>query len=189
MFKNKSGFTIVELLIVIVVIAILAAISIVAYNGIQMRANNTATITAVNQTIKLIQSYDSLGTGMASTGSGCVTTICTDYSGASYPQDTTLINNLKTIGTVPTSVPNPGSGSYRGIWYNTRAIGATYDGDGTTRRVALLMYWLTGQNQNCGVSNVALQSTGEAWLRPSVPYSYSYSSTNTTACWIGLVLG
>ena len=40
--KNTSGFTIVELLIVIVVIAILAAISIVAYTGIQNRANDTA---------------------------------------------------------------------------------------------------------------------------------------------------
>ncbi len=37
--KNKqSGFTIVELLIVVVVIAILAAITIVSYNGIQSRA-------------------------------------------------------------------------------------------------------------------------------------------------------
>ncbi len=38
MKKSRSGFTIVELLIVIVVIAILAAITIVAYNGIQQRA-------------------------------------------------------------------------------------------------------------------------------------------------------
>lgn len=39
---QNPGFTIVELLIVIVVIAILAAISIVAYTGIQNRANDTA---------------------------------------------------------------------------------------------------------------------------------------------------
>jgi len=38
MINKKSGFTIVELLIVIVVIGILAAITIVAYNGIQQRA-------------------------------------------------------------------------------------------------------------------------------------------------------
>ncbi len=38
---NQKGFTIVELLIVIVVIAILAAISIVAYTGIQDRARTS----------------------------------------------------------------------------------------------------------------------------------------------------
>lgn len=40
--KNSSGFTIVELLIVVVVIAILAAITIVSYNGIQNRAYDAA---------------------------------------------------------------------------------------------------------------------------------------------------
>lgn len=41
MLKNKEGFTIVELLIVIVVIGILAAITIVAYNGVQDRAKQS----------------------------------------------------------------------------------------------------------------------------------------------------
>ncbi|MNX84104.1 Type II secretion system protein G precursor [compost metagenome] len=40
--KQRYGFTIVELLIVIVIIGILAAITIVAYNGIQDRAKSTA---------------------------------------------------------------------------------------------------------------------------------------------------
>jgi len=51
---NKlRGFTIVELLIVIVVIAILASISIVSYNGIQNRAKaSAATATAKNVVVK-----------------------------------------------------------------------------------------------------------------------------------------
>ena len=40
--QQERGFTIVELLIVVVVIAILAAITIVSYNGITTRANASA---------------------------------------------------------------------------------------------------------------------------------------------------
>ena len=40
--KRANGFTIVELLIVIVVIAILATISIIGYNGIQDRVHDSA---------------------------------------------------------------------------------------------------------------------------------------------------
>ena len=40
--EKQTGFTIVELLIVVVVIAILAAITVVSYTGITSRANDTA---------------------------------------------------------------------------------------------------------------------------------------------------
>lgn len=55
--KSRSGFTIVELLIVIVVIAILAAISIVSYNGIQERAENSKTVQAVASWVKAMKMY------------------------------------------------------------------------------------------------------------------------------------
>lgn len=56
--QNKNGFTIVELLIVIVVIGILAAITIVAYNGIQDRARQTQASSAANQAGKKVKIYE-----------------------------------------------------------------------------------------------------------------------------------
>lgn len=56
----SKGFTIVELLIVIVVIGILAAIVIVAYNGIQNRGNDTAVQTDLDTLIKKLEISKSL---------------------------------------------------------------------------------------------------------------------------------
>ncbi len=55
--KNNNAFTIVELLIVIVVIAILASISVVAYNGIQNRANLAKVNSELLTINKAIQMY------------------------------------------------------------------------------------------------------------------------------------
>lgn len=55
--QYKKGFTIVELLIVIVVIAILATISIVAYNGVQSRARDSERITKVKAIGRAIEMY------------------------------------------------------------------------------------------------------------------------------------
>lgn len=55
--KQQSGFTIVELLIVIVVIGILAAITIVAYNGVQKRAQGSAASSALSQSAKKLALY------------------------------------------------------------------------------------------------------------------------------------
>lgn len=52
---HARGFTIVELLIVVVVIAILAAITIVAYNGITKRATETSLEAGLSQAAKKIE--------------------------------------------------------------------------------------------------------------------------------------
>lgn len=63
-YYSKKGFTIVELLIVIAVIAILAAITIVAYNGIQARAQYTQHVAQIDEIGKAIRLYRAEGGSM-----------------------------------------------------------------------------------------------------------------------------
>ena len=65
------GFTIVELLIVIVVIAILAAITIVAYNGIQVRARDNDRKSSISTLAKAFSLYKVDNGTAAGAGSGC----------------------------------------------------------------------------------------------------------------------
>lgn len=67
-YKKPRGFTIVELLIVIVVIAVLAAIAVVAYNGIQARANDARRASDLRQVVKLIEAYNAENGSYPSTG-------------------------------------------------------------------------------------------------------------------------
>lgn len=78
---KQRGFTIVELLIVIVVIAILAAISIVAYNGVQQRSRDTTRKQDLASLAKAISMYNvdngnyiesTGGCGLANGGTGWV---------------------------------------------------------------------------------------------------------------------
>ena len=58
--RLNHGFTIVELLIVIVVIAILAAVSVVAYSGIQQRATASKAASTATQIYKGFEAYYAL---------------------------------------------------------------------------------------------------------------------------------
>lgn len=69
--KRQAGFTIVELLIVIVVISILAAITIVAYSGIQAQANNAKTQQALEAWVKDLSLYKT-DNGHWPTGTACL---------------------------------------------------------------------------------------------------------------------
>ena len=58
--QAEKGFTIVELLIVIVVIAILATITIVSYNGVQNRAKSTAAQKSASTVRDKAEAYNAL---------------------------------------------------------------------------------------------------------------------------------
>ena len=90
MRKSISGFTIVELLIVIVVIGILAAIVTVAYTGINAQANNTKTLAAVDSWAKAIQLYRAEN-GSFPTSNSCLgkTTTYVDTGNGPYCWDVT----------------------------------------------------------------------------------------------------
>ena len=176
MSRNKGGFTIVELLIVIVVIGILAAITIVAYNGIQQKSKNTALINAASQTLKSIQAYVAQeGAYPALNGYACTTTSsgCIEMSGTARTANATFDTNIAKVSSLPRSVPNVGTVG-QGIIYN-HSDTRLYDGQA---RPALLMYYLDGLSQKCGVGDVMT-----AWGTPgqdAAPSTTGFTSNNTT---------
>lgn len=179
MQKSKSGFTIVELLIVIVVIAILATISIVAYNGIQQRAKNTKTITAANQIVKSITGYIAANGAYPATGGVyCLVpsenSACTAGNTTNRAYDTTLTNNLNTISTQPSSVPDAHS-TNAGIVYLYNASQA-YNGASIA-----ISYSLQGNTQQCGVANV--MANGDSGWESSTT-GWTYSGGGTTRCYV-----
>jgi prepilin-type N-terminal cleavage/methylation domain-containing protein len=68
---NRRGFTIIELLIVIVVIGVLAAITIVAFNGIQNRARDTQRLSDVKAIVKALESYKAIHNVYPAATPGC----------------------------------------------------------------------------------------------------------------------
>ncbi len=61
MLKNlRSGFTLVELLIVIVVIAVLASISTVAFAGVQDRARSTKVLSDIQSAYRQVEALNAL---------------------------------------------------------------------------------------------------------------------------------
>lgn len=147
--RSKSGFTIVELLIVVVVIAILATISVVAYSGIQTRALNMARNLESQQWHKILQLYRAyeghlptvpsqsycLGSGFPN-GDANPGGECRDY--ASPPNayheidNTVLMNELKkaspSLPSGPRTPINGSIGPYLTFWGNGYSITNFFQG-------------------------------------------------------------
>ena len=147
--KKDLGFTIVELLVVIVVIGILAAITIVSYTGITSRANTASAQQAANNVISKVNVYQVDGptqtwptTMAALTGAASTTTYYltgatfTGTTLAAAPGTPSTVNfqlcGTSGTATVPANLAaiTVPSGNQVGYWnYSTSAV--TYMSTGT----------------------------------------------------------
>lgn len=100
--KQERGFTIVELLIVIVIIGILAAITIVAYNGIQNRAKASSAQSIANTIVKKAEAWNSIQSSYPSVGQLSSGKIASETPAAG-PQEARLDNAASVSATAPTS--------------------------------------------------------------------------------------
>jgi len=114
--KNRTGFTIVELIIVIVVIAILAAVTIVAYNGIQQNARDKAVLSDASAVEGSVVSY-----GVKHSGTYGVPVLwyskSTPNTNLNFtPSDTNVIDVVADATGYCIRVYNPNSAKYKTIF-------------------------------------------------------------------------
>lgn len=184
--SKAKGFTIVELLIVIVVIAILAAVTIVAYNGIQAKAKAAAVESQVDKYRKALMQYatinrdyprttESFCLGEASNyPSGCYAGTTTDVA-----TETKLRSVMSTLPKVDTSCKVMGAETCR------RNMPFIYQSNATVNGVSSpysIMYFLDDA-QNCKLSG----TLGGTWENYSTTlngtgYFEQDSSSKVTMC-------
>ena len=174
--NSRRGFTIVELLIVIVVIAILAAITIVAYSGIKQRATNTAIVDAANKSFRMITAYITVNNAYPAATTLCVTTsLGCVWSGSTISANSTFDTNMATMGTLPRIVPTTISTEY-GVIYSY-STGRTMDG---TVQPVMILYHLIGIGQSCVLP--VTNSGGSTMLTSTIEYTSTNTSNGSTAC-------
>jgi len=173
MIKSR-GFTIVELLIVIVVIGILAAITVVAYSGIQQRARDTQRVSDMSTLLKLLESYKTLN-GVYPTATGDV-----GNSGYEQSNDTSTPFMEALQAAFATKVPldptNSSSHYYRYYRYNIASL-SSY-GCPSDKGGLVVLFAVGFENAaNMPQSDPALVCTSTSWTgSPTTYFKYRFEN-------------
>lgn len=192
----KSGFTIVELLIAIVVIAVLATITVVSYNGITERSRNATILSDITQVAKLIEQYNAINGSYPVTsattiaGSATNSTTLTDSGCPVGTSTSAWVPNLTNI--LPQSDHNAGGGAGAGGGCYM------YQSDGKSYILSAWNLLKTAQTSTryrrlgfreifnapfyyCNHTNIGGSSTG-TYVITSDYYKYSYTISNINWC-------
>lgn len=182
-----NGFTIVELLIVIVVIGILAAIVIVGFNGVQRRAVNTSTENTAQTYRRALMAYATQFGKYPTPTSACLAPT-NNYDSApsaddpdcahastSAQMETELKKVIASLPSVDTTCYTMYTGCRRNMTY---LRSSTWTVDGATH-VHYMSYYLGG-NGNCTLADNLNGSYGS--FSSNVTRPYMERSAGTTMC-------
>ena len=188
--KKSVGFTIVELLIVIVVIAIIAAITIIAYTGIQDRAKTSSVQSDVANAVKQLESAKVVSSGEVYPSSAANANLKTSGGNTvSYYYDSTINsycveyvngNIAYSASSVNPSV-QPGVCSRNGLVGQWRFNGNANDAVGSNNGTVSGALSAVGQT---GAANTAYSFSNGA--RIDLGNGYGNVSAITKSIWVNL---
>lgn len=161
--KKYAGFTVVELVIAISVIAILASVTVVAYKGITARSKNTQTATLIQRYIDTLVIYHAKYGKYPVGNSNNKTCLGIGYpSGKCWKgeidESATFMQELKKVGGDGFPMTANQSLGLRGAWFVTAADGLTPKLDGV--KEDFVVYSVEGDKTKCQVGPIASDGTG-----------------------------
>lgn len=197
-YRKKRGFTVVELLIAIVIIAILAAIIIVAWNGVTERAHNGKRVSDLNTVQQAVEQYKIQNGSYPSTttlppANWHSTDVQTDSNCFNGTKNANWVPNLSI--TLPQSDPNSGGGvggtggcylyASDGTYYILSAWNMVNTPQTTTmyHRQGFRPFQTSTSTQfyTCN-DNVTGGASGSSYDITQDYYKHSYTITNITTC-------
>ncbi len=164
--QKQKGFTIVELLIVVVVIAILATITIVAYNGIQNRAHDTSIQSDLKNIANKFEMYRHENEGVYPVGDTEIRTTGIKISKNSYGPGFAGLHNLlycRVSGDGPTTFALMAESKTGTIFVYRSATGGLSTLSGWPSTGSNTNCQSVGINQTIGTDRDILQYNGSWW--------------------------
>lgn len=198
--RKVLGFTIIELLIVIVVIGILSTLALNSFANAQQQARNAQTITIAKAYHKAILGYVAVnseyppdyacfGTGYPDINNDSTAGDCEGNTTNAYVRESTAFNNAikPYVGSVDTKT-NPtiiaaswGARSVGAFFYYSTAT--TLNGQPQHR---WLVYSLEGTDEKCPVGPIVAMGTWPAFVSGSHNGTTENWWQNGVRCWIPL---